>query len=568
MTSLHRRAYHLLNPETGTALYPVTNSSSRDYIPSLVVVHYLDTNEASKHSADLIAHKAINHTNIAIPNTIYPNIMHNNPSVTSASPSNLTMQYSAATVTTNPVLFNQLTMANNTTTNNNIGPFLNSPVVNNANFLGDSFNLSNLDTSQHLLHDSSAASSRTQNSLGLETLDFLWDAVFKEGDENKLEETLANNNMNVNPAVIREMIVGASDDGNRNKMDLGQESGLDHSESSSRNICNHGAEMPNILDFTPDRAFDNGPTNVVISCMDELNEPCNSVNLASFSWHTLAAFVEVDKDENFPPKALAVDLYPVQKLNPYTVKVNIPDTLIGGNRHIFILAVFVESGMDPIGKGIAASIGLVLDQTWQEHLVTCSDYEMSWLQLSSFSQSAVKDRPFIHLLSQMSKNQFQCISEEKNNHDKEITSDLPAPAPHMALVATALSDFPNPPVKAVLPPTTTMTITGPNDTTQTRMLSELSDDSPDTKRIIKEAMEDKIEETVRDTKKRSISIIEVHPDTLNEYPEAASAWASRPSSLPNTGTKGEEVDRHCKIRFVEKLNDVITETESTATQGK
>lgn len=37
-------------------------------------------------------------------------------------------------------------------------------------------------------------------------------------------------------------------------------------------------------------------------------------------------------------------------------------------------------------------------------------------------------------------------------------------------------------------------------------------------------------------------------------------WAMAASNDPISETKAEEVDRHCKIRFVEKLSSVITET--------
>ena len=60
ITTLHRRAYHLLNPDTGTALYPVASSNNRNSMPSLVLVHYLDTKLASQHSANLMNNQNVN----------------------------------------------------------------------------------------------------------------------------------------------------------------------------------------------------------------------------------------------------------------------------------------------------------------------------------------------------------------------------------------------------------------------------------------------------------------------------------------------------------------------------
>jgi hypothetical protein len=151
------------------------------------------------------------------------------------------------------------------------------------------------------------------------------------------------------------------------------------------------------------------------------------------------------------------------------------------------------------------------------------------------------------------------VGELQNNHD------LPAPAPHMALVATALSDFPNPPVKAVLPPTATMSFKGPDNEEHVKTLYDIVDESPETKRIIKDALEAIVDvDKDRLTKKRPSSVIEIGPSSVNDIPLGASAWASKPSSAPESETKAEELDRHCKIRFVERLNDVIAEAEPDA----
>jgi hypothetical protein len=46
---------------------------------------------------------------------------------------------------------------------------------------------------------------------------------------------------------------------------------------------------------------------------------------------------------------------------------------------------------------------------------------------------------------------------------------------------------------------------------------------------------------------------------------AAEEWALNVSEAKNADTKGEEVDRHCKIRFVERLTSVIAETGAGST---
>jgi hypothetical protein len=71
-STFHRRAYHLLNPDSGTALYPVTNASKAgksNLPPSLILVHYLDTKVASLYCANLVDR------GIDINPTLYPNLI-------------------------------------------------------------------------------------------------------------------------------------------------------------------------------------------------------------------------------------------------------------------------------------------------------------------------------------------------------------------------------------------------------------------------------------------------------------------------------------------------------------
>ena len=250
------------------------------------------------------------------------------------------------------------------------------------------------------------------------------------------------------------------------------------------------------------------------------------------------------------------------------------------DRHVIIVSVFLDSGTDPLCKGIAASIGLVLEQSWSEQMTRKNDSPKSWLHLSLSAHSAVDDRPFIQFLTQMSEDRVSFISPKPENNfkkhlddpfeptnvyeRKDSTIDLPAPAPHMALVATALTDFPNPPVKAVLPPTTTMSITGPNDKKETKPAYEIFDDQ-ETKPLVRASMEAVLDDNDKDSKKRPNSSIELGPSSVDNVPVAASDWASKPSNIPQSETKAEELDRHCKIRFVERLTDVIAEAEPGST---
>lgn len=559
--SLHRRAYHLLNPETGTAMYPVSSSNNPNSMPSLVLVHYLDTEIASQHSANMMRKTSIDP---AIPKSIHnPTTFNNNP----FSQNSLAASQNASHIS-------NISNHNTTFSTHNLSQIPTSPLTNLS--IGSQSAYS----TDFMNHGTSAQTSEPLSSsmMGLETLDFLWDVIFNEG-EDKLEQTLANSNLPVDPAIIKEMMEA-------------QDGGQIQSENDLKTYLNQAAkemfqntndandsilEMVEIVDITPNKAIADTETKIVISCKDPISNQ-GTDNQGTFVWQTLAAFVAVNlDDETRCPKASIVDLFATEMLNPYTCRIKVPSISLEQKRHIIIVSVFLESTTDPLCQGVAASIGLVLEQSWNEQMKNNSAKRndlkpKSYLHLSTASHTIVKDRPFIRFLTQMSQEQFycmqpnsktseyrnDCINETEGSHEKD--SELPAPPPHMAMVATALSDFPNPPLKAVLPPTTTLSFTGPNDKLEIKPLSEITDE-PETKRIIQASMEATVDDNESNNKKRPNSSIEIGPVSENDVPVFASAWANKPSSMPRIDTKAEEVDRHCKIRLVERLNDVISEAE-------
>ena len=528
-------------------------------MPSLVLVHYLDTEIASQHSANMmrktsidpIAQKSINNSTF-----------NNNP---------FSQNGFASSQNANRI-------SNHTTTysTHNLSQIPTSPLTNLSIGSQNSYSNGFMD------HGTSAQNSEPLSSsvMGLETLDFLWDVIFNEG-EDKLEQTLAQSNLPVDPAIIKEMME-AQDGGqiqseNDLKSYLSQAAKEMFQNANGTNDESSIVEMVEIVDVTPNKAITDAETKIVISCKDPISKQ-GIDNQGTFVWQTLAAFVAVTLDnETNCPKASIVDLFATEMLNPYTCRIKLPSISLEQRRHIIIVSVFLESTADPLCQGVAASIGLVLEQSWNEQIKNNSarrkdSSPKSLLYLSTASHTIVKDRPFIRFLTQMSQEQFYCVQSNSNTSENQVVcinetegshekdSELPAPPPHMAMVATALSDFPNPPVKAVLPPTTTLSFTGPNDKLEIKPLSEITDE-PETKRIIQASMEATVDDNELNKKKRPNSSIEIGPVSENDVPVFASAWANKPSSMPSIDTKAEEVDRHCKIRFVEMLNDVIAEGE-------
>jgi len=104
------------------------------------------------------------------------------------------------------------------------------------------------------------------------------------------------------------------------------------------------------------------------------------------------------------------------------------------------------------------------------------------------------------------------------------SGELPAPAPSLAVVAAALTQFENnPPAKAV------------------------GENIP-----------------AASSRKRALTLDDGHTESLVQDANVSAAnWAE--SEVPNSNgmTQAEDVNRHCKIRFVERLANVIVGTEGT-----
>lgn len=542
-------------------MYPVSSSNSPNSLPSLVLVHYLDTEIASQHSANMMRNQ---NAETVIPKPLNNSTINNN--VTFLQRNSTVSPSISGNISNGIISFPQQQQQ--------------SAFHNSLSSLHDSHN-SSMSPITALNNSSSQLSESFSSSvMGLETLDFLWDVIFNEG-EDKLEQTLANSNLPVDPSVIKEMI--EAQDGGQIQSESDLKSYLDQAHAAKEMYQNSNdankltliPEMVEIVDVTPNKAVAYTETKIVISCKDPIpNQGYDNQN-GTFEWHTLAAFVAVHRENEVScPKASIVDLFLTEMLNPYTCRIKVPSIELLEERNIIIVSVFLESTTDPVCQGVAASIGLVLEQSWNEQMKSKNENTTpkSCLHLSTASHTIVKDRPFIRFLTQMSQEQFCCIqsaSKQSISSDNSVEiidkdSDLPAPPPHMAMVATALSDFPNPPINAVLPPTTTLSFTGPNDQYQIKPLSEITDE-PETKRMVQATMEATVDDNECRSKKRSNSSIEIGPISENAVPHLASAWASKPSNVPRIDTKAEEVDRHCKIRFVERLNDVISEAEPNGT---
>eukprot|EP00557_Chaetoceros_sp_GSL56_P010970 CAMPEP_0176477488 /NCGR_PEP_ID=MMETSP0200_2-20121128/649_1 /TAXON_ID=947934 /ORGANISM="Chaetoceros sp., Strain GSL56" /LENGTH=1094 /DNA_ID=CAMNT_0017873301 /DNA_START=171 /DNA_END=3455 /DNA_ORIENTATION=- len=559
--TFHRRAYHLLNPDSGTALYPVTNASKagkNNTPPSLILVHYLDTKIATANCNKLVER------GIDINPALYPSSMHSQ----------------------NAMLAARLEHGSFNRPQDGFHP--RSSEMNPSSGEYDYPDFMN------------SFSSGFDGSTDLEgkAIDFLWDVVVEEGNDD-IRMNGSNLSELLTPELIEKMFdsetVGnlfengelfgmthsemdvdqqsENSDGRGNKsMEAIQEEPDVETPSSSRDakptalILGPEAFIPEIVDITPESiAVDKDPVKMVISCNHsspgtfKRDDDC-------FVWKQFACFFE-----NWILQGQRVKLVKCTEaklLNPYTYQCSIPDCFLKtGSYQIMVIAVKVEASVQYSRTMIAHDLSRLIDNVFQSN-----SYQTN---LPTRYHSVKFEEMEVKLLTQLSKSSFSytnahnvCDYSSESGSGSAISSslirsDLPAPPPAMALVATMLSDFPNPPPGAVLPPETTISRLDSKSRNEKITFEEAKETSTtDANKMFSSAME----ATVSGSKKRSNSHVEIPRRTtldnslpVCEAPTAADLWASQTSNSHDVETNAEEVDRHCKIRFVERLTSVISE---------
>jgi hypothetical protein len=559
--TFHRRAYHLLNPDSGTALYPVTNASKagkNNTPPSLILVHYLDTKVASANCSKLVER------GIDINPVLYPSAIH----------------------TQNSMLATRLEQGS-----------LSEQSYRSFSCPQDSYHSDKYGQSGEYGHHEEFMNSGFDGSGDLEgkAIDFLWDVVVEEGNDD-----VKMNGSNLSELLTPELIEKMFDSETvGNLFENGELFGMSHSEmdvdqqsenSNGRTkitmevikeeqgedvpreakptalILGQEAFIPEIVDITPEFvAVDKGSAKMVISCNHsspvtfKRDDDC-------FVWKQFACFFEALPLQGSRVKM--VKCTEVKLLNPYTYQCLIPDCFLKtGSYHVMVMALKVECGVQHSKTMIAHDLSRLIDTVFQSN--------SSHVNLPTRYHSVKFEDMEVKLLTQLSKSSFHCAnagnvcdySSESGSGSVYssclIRSDLPAPPPAMALVATMLSDFPNPPPGAVLPPDTTISRFDSNSRGERITFEEAKETSTKDANIL---FSTAMEATVSGSKKRSNSHVEIpRRSTLDsslpvyDAPTAADIWASQTSKDRDVETNAEEVDRHCKIRFVERLTSVISE---------
>ncbi len=337
--------------------------------------------------------------------------------------------------------------------------------------------------------------------------------------------------------------------------------------------------LPEIIDFTPeDGPFRTGkPLKMVISTSSPL--PILPPDDAPHRWHLIACFIDIGGQATFAnnnyatavppapdgtpaaqslpfspdPLIMKVAITEITQITPYSYRCFAPcDISKPGPRSIILTGVrYVDDEAGPNWDAIRVALKVCIQAEWN----VASDLTdpMRKARLDAGEQDLIRPKFYapagsgnVQLLSQLSHSSFEFMeipavsalpnelkggaaSQEggtsSGSRGKSTKSgELPAPAPSLAVVAAALTQFENnPPANAV----------GEN------ILAASS-------------------------RKRALTLDDDHAERLVQDANVSAAnWAE--SEVPNSNgmTQAEDVNRHCKIRFVERLANVIVGTEGT-----
>lgn len=363
--------------------------------------------------------------------------------------------------------------------------------------------------------------------------------------------------------------------------------------------------LPEIVDFTPEHALIKLETGkkhakIVLSCSSPLPQ-VRSEDDANFTWHMLAAFVDAREVSELEIRCL--DVSSAKKLNPYSYRCTVPvDAKVPGERSIFLVGVRLQTGTNPVNQHIASLVRETLKVVWSAAVSSMSSKVNSKRPVLFYSPNGHSSGrgadANIRILSQLSEDKF-CFQERSPSpcraysdassmetsgrppkiiakdfkecgsvgdsqfspSDVTMRSDespFPAPPAVMAMVATAMPDFPNPPAQAVFDDNSQIPQVGTAEALETIAADSRERKKPfhpNRKRLLSNG--------------RGVSTGNrgsEFPGNADVTAEAASQWANS-RGVSHDDTVGGEVDRHCKIRFVEKLTTVIAGAEDGSESG-
>ena len=408
--NFHRRTYHLLNPETGKALYPVTSAlnSTRNAPPSLILVHYLDTKVSAANSASLVQKDVDVNPNLSPSNGDPQNTMLAAASLLSAS----THHHDHLLVPTWPPQNYQpqsqpqqqplLALSQNFNNGDQPMHWYNNTVL-AAAFDATTRSLREMNVVVKQSNDGGRVRTNSELSAPPEMIERTHDY---EAVGNRFENgQLLALNMQQSETELKALadtLLTRWNASDTEAVDIAHQMSQTEHINSALNTFGEEAFMPDVVDITPDFvALGRGDVKLILSC--SFSVP--SIFDGAFAWSQLACFIEASVDGSVDPRNLEVtSIQDVTMLNPYSYQCQLNQSfLMPGTYRLVIIAIrwlHVDDGDEPLN-----SITNVVSRLLRQAFLANSFNMHLPPQCHTVSVDGVDGK----ILTQLSKSSFHCF---------------------------------------------------------------------------------------------------------------------------------------------------------------
>jgi len=413
--TMHRRAYHLLDPETGAALVPpmAPTRSKPTGPPSLVLVHYLDTEKAKsklvnagidEYSFNLSQQDQSHDRSTSAQNT-KPRKHKSKPRAP-----DLNYLYREPIGNLDDTLMADINKFDDETLN-----ILWDMVMDEG---GAEKNMSDLLPTEFDLHDMKnhplSAELKSEGNLAA--------AAASAVTAFELELRAAAGERKVDSILASELAAAveeAVEDLNPTKMTDSEITNMTHNSIPSHYRDTRAMSMsmskddqlPSISEFAPDQAMIQDVeerVKTLICFSDPISAlPRDSEN-SIYTWDTIVAFISAGADPCSTPtnKPLTIHLTTATIINPYTCRCYVPTVKTPGKYSIVLVAVRHYVGSDPLSDGVASCITASLNKTWLDAMGKKSNNAHP--KFTRKTRCSNESSYFsLQLLSQISESEFQ-----------------------------------------------------------------------------------------------------------------------------------------------------------------
>jgi len=410
--TMHRRAYHLLDPETGAALVPpmAPTRSKPTGPPSLVLVHYLDTEKAK---AKLVNAGIDEYSSLTLSQqnnyhdrpTSGPISKPKKPKAKPKPAPDFSSLYREPIGNLDDTLMTDMNKFDDETLN-----ILWDMVMDEG---GAEKNMSELlpteldlyDMKNHPLSDELKSEGNLAAAAASAVTAFELELRAAAG-ERKIDSILASE--------LAAAVEEAVEDLNPTKItDIDNTITFNYVPSHHRDTraVNKDDQLPNIVEFAPDQAviqdFEER-VKLLICFSDPISALPKESENSIYTWDAVLAFISAGTDPCNTPtnKPLTILLTTATIINPYTCRSYLPTVKSPGKYSIVLAAVRHYVGSDPLSDGVASCITASLNKTWLDAVgKKSSNLHPKFTRKTRCSNESTYFS--LQLLSQISESEFQ-----------------------------------------------------------------------------------------------------------------------------------------------------------------